>query len=558
MAGRDYPVRFTPRGLSDAYDATDTFAGACTTLKNLIFDQSNPELMVARPGVGMPIASLAGQNSLWGGGVSWGAGGYAWGAVTFTTPTVITVQTTIGDTVYGMVSSGRNAGKDEPFVFSTTTGFITVSGVTSANTPTSPSTVGDWTPPTMAVIGSKIVFTHPGFSGANYFGTLDISVPTAPVWSAGNTTVNALPTVPTSVSNFNNRAWYSCGNRMFYSDVLVPGVMTNAGQSLTLGDPSVITGSSGLPVQTSSAGIVAALIVFKQFQIWQITGDAAVTGSLAQNFLTLNMGCIAPRTIVQTPIGTIFMSIDGPYYVSQAGAVQPLAYSLDKSRPDIQAPFQNAVTPTRAAAAYSGSVYRICLDTVVAGVAQTADYWFDITRRRWTGPHSFNYDCASQIGNSFIISSRNYGANLFKSQYLQSTSSTYTDNGVPITVVMQSSSFPKTENINEKQVIESTIELSSIATNTTYLINGLSATNAVIGTSTINVTNANSLWGGGSTWGSGVLWNAIVAPPVTFTIPWQSPLVFKKMGLSVTAQSSSKLAIGTFYAKYQDLGYTNG
>ena len=45
------PIRFTPRGLSDAFDATDRFQGACQALTNLVFDQSNPELVVTRPGV---------------------------------------------------------------------------------------------------------------------------------------------------------------------------------------------------------------------------------------------------------------------------------------------------------------------------------------------------------------------------------------------------------------------------------------------------------------------------------------------------------------------------
>jgi len=34
------PVRFTPKGLADAYDATDVFPGACRKLSNLVFDQS--------------------------------------------------------------------------------------------------------------------------------------------------------------------------------------------------------------------------------------------------------------------------------------------------------------------------------------------------------------------------------------------------------------------------------------------------------------------------------------------------------------------------------------
>ena len=45
-----YPIRFFPAGLVDAFDATEKFPGACIELSNMVFDQSNPEIAVARPG----------------------------------------------------------------------------------------------------------------------------------------------------------------------------------------------------------------------------------------------------------------------------------------------------------------------------------------------------------------------------------------------------------------------------------------------------------------------------------------------------------------------------
>ena len=60
------------------------------------------------------------------------------------------------------------------------------------------------------------------------------------------------------------------------------------------------------------------------------------------------------------------------------------------------------------------------------------------------------------------------------------------------------------------------------------------------------------LWGG-----AGLLWNASVNQPSTYAIPWSSPLVFKKMALLISASSSYNLAIGAFFAKYRDTGYTN-
>src|SRR5438445_11881819 len=89
---RTTPIRFTPRGLVDSFDATDKFAGACLSLSNLIFDHSNPEIMVSRPGVGAAITSFAGFNS----------------------PGIVSVQITVVNVTYAMIASALNANKYEP------------------------------------------------------------------------------------------------------------------------------------------------------------------------------------------------------------------------------------------------------------------------------------------------------------------------------------------------------------------------------------------------------------------------------------------------------------
>src|SRR6266478_267660 len=112
------PMQFVPRGLVDAFDATEKFTGACRQLTNLIFDQVNPEFVVNRPGV-LLLADFV-------------AGG-------FSTPTFISIQATIGTRIYGMIASAKNANKDEPFCYETATGaFIAITGVTGANSPASP------------------------------------------------------------------------------------------------------------------------------------------------------------------------------------------------------------------------------------------------------------------------------------------------------------------------------------------------------------------------------------------------------------------------------------
>jgi hypothetical protein len=533
---KSYPVYFSPKGISDAFDATEAFEGACQSLQNLIFDQQNPELVTVRPGVGVPLTTFQG----------------------FTLPTYVSVFISIGTVVYGMVSTSRFSGMDEPFAFDTATmTFIPITGSSAANLPSSPNTDGFWNPPSMTVVSTKIIITHPGFSGTgtNFFGVIDISTPSAPVWSSANLATHPLPSVPTWCANLNNRAWYACGNVIYYSDALVPLTATNAGQSLTVGDPSTVRAMTGLPVSTTSAGIVQALLVFKDFQIWQVTGDP-VTTNLALNFLSLNVGTSAPRSVVQTPFGTTFVGIDGPYIVDQLGQVRALTRGADVMDQDIQQPFIATTDVSRIVGSYSGGIYRVCVDTYLNYSNTTNDYWFDTDRRKWTGPHTFPYDCACQIGNYFVLSNEKTGAALFKSQIFNDSTTVWHDNGSQVTFLLESSSFPKTGNMNEKAVIESTIELSNHGIPMTFSINALDdQRNIMNATGVTPFGSAGTLWNG-STWGGG-FWTASANTPSIFTVPWTDQLVFKKMAIQVSGLAQLGVSIGAFFAGYQDLGYTN-
>jgi len=532
------PVRFTAKGICDAFDATDAFPGACALLSNLIFDQGNPEIVVSRPGVGTPKTSFA----------------------SFTSPTFVSGFITIGSVVYGMVSTGRNAGHDEPFAYDLNAGtFITISGVTAGNTPTSPATSGPWTPPTFAVVSTKILVTHPGFNGAgsNFFGVIDITTPATPSWTAANLATNPLPGVPTSVANFNNRAYFAVGNVDYFSDVLVPTTRTNASQSVTLGDTTPITAQSGLPVQTTSSGVTGALVVFKGSSIWQITGDPA-TNNLALNYVTLTTGCIAPRSVVQGPFGIFFIGVDAPYVLNFLGVLSPLSKTPGNDGvADVQVPFQNTTQASRISASFSGNIFRVCVPTIIAGVTQTNDYWYDIRRKRWNGPHTFTYDAISQFGNNFILSGADHGAALFLSQSIPAIGSVYTDNGVQLTSHLRSSSFPKTGHMAEVQVIESTQEFASSGASVNYNITALDDQNNTINSTFVLTPAAGITWGGGGLWGGGAPWASTSNIPHVYTVPWTIPLVFQKMAIDITATSSNSLSIGSFFARYADTGYTN-
>lgn len=623
---KSQPMRFTPRGLTDAFDATDRFPGACQALQNLIFDEANPELVLSRPGI-TEFANFTGINGpLWGDGSLW-AGGQLWNGgnnspVVFTDPGFISIQKTVGSRVYGMIATNRYPGHDEPFCFDKSTGnFIAIAGILAANTPVSPPTIGDWVPPTLTVVGTMVVITHPGFDGSasllwgggalwgdpgqywgtglGYYGIIDLTNPNAPTWRSENTATNGLTAVPQAVANLNNRAYFAVGNKLQYTDVLTnPLTRTNATQSLTLGDMANINALDGLPIQTTSSGVLAVLTAFKETQCWQISGDTT-TNNLSENYISLTVGTNAPRTVVQSPLGLYFVSTGGPYIIDPLGTLRPLTHNLNILDPDLLTPFENAQTPTRWAAAYNSSIYRVCGPTILRGVQQTNDYWFHEKRRRWTGPHSFAYDCASAFGGLFVLSSYISPGRLFQSPTQQNLSFTNADLGTVLQCKLLSSTFPKVGDMAMKQVAESQIELAASGGDVSYLLIAQDDQGREIGRATIGVvapiprwdTNVywddgvtvwyiSNLWGGGGLWGakaslwgagpnwgdpqtywvgtpgSGLLWGAgMQAIPHTYPVPWPAPLVFEKMQLQITAPASAAVAIGTFYARYQRTGW---
>src|SRR5690606_19443470 len=163
------PLRYKAVSASDSIDATDTFPGAMAELKNLIpMPQCNGYWM-CRPAGTEEVTPAE------------------FTAAGFTTPGLISASLVVGDLWYGMIATDKNGGGlDAPFCYDLDAGaFIAVTGDTALNTPTSPATTGPWVPPTMALIGTEIIITHPGFdgTGAKFFGVIDVSDPANPTYT---------------------------------------------------------------------------------------------------------------------------------------------------------------------------------------------------------------------------------------------------------------------------------------------------------------------------------------------------------------------------------------
>jgi hypothetical protein len=476
----------------------------------------------------------------------------------FMSPTDVVVLLTIGVRVYGMVSSAKTPGYDEPFCYDTQAGaFISISGVTAMNVPASQPNTGSWTPPQMVAITSGIIIvTHVGFSGTgtNFFGVIDITTFASPAWSSSNTATHALTAVPIAVAAFNGRAYYAVGNSLVFSDSLAPKTVTNASQVLVLGDNQPITAIGGMPLANQViGGVVQSLIVFKGAEYMaQITGDVATT-NLAINALDIVSGTEAPNSVTPTPYGLIYVAPDGVRIVSPSAQVSDPIGANGKG---VNLPFINVTTPSRICADFNENTLRVSLQNGTLSGAPYQEYHFDFSLKIWTGPHTGAFSQLSSIHigeNTFVGALVGTQGKLFTSSITPHLDSVYIENGTQLSWVYQPVLLPDNEQMAMNKVVQTAIAMQLPAT-ATVTITASDEIGTSLGTVYITATNtATTIWGG-FTWGSAV-WGAATGYFRQYFVPWAAPLVFKQMSLVITGASYAGAAIGNLYLRYQILGY---
>lgn len=531
------PLKFAPSTVCDTLDATDAPAGAMAALTNLIPDPTTRSLFQCRPAASL-VTDFTG----------------------FASPGFVSCYVVIGSLIYGLLSTQRNAGRDEPFVFNlNTNSFIAVGGaIDPTTTPVSPPTVGPWTPPTMALVGVNLVVTHPGFNGSGgiYIGWFDISDPTAPVWNAGNTAgAISFTSPPSFVYNFNGRAYYivnpPTGNpALIFSDILDALTVTGAQQVLTFDDNKPLTALGGTPLATLTGGVLQALVVFKGVSnIYQITGDAA-TDNLSKNAMTLATGTLCPLSVCNTPKGLAFVSPDGVRVMSADGTVSD---PLGVSGTGVAVPFIYAVQPTRVVAATAGNILRISTQNGNAVGSPNQEYWYDFARSLWTGPHTFAPSLVSPYNNAFITSPVGVTGKLFKSECVQSSISTFTENGTPMVFNWQTAMLPDTDQMSENNMLETTIYMAFVSGNGAIVVNALDQKNTVLNTVSITPTGGGTIWGS-FTWG-GSPWQGTMQALFPQRLNWTKPVVFRRMAIAAAGSAYSGFKIGRMHMRYQQLGY---
>lgn len=514
-----------PKGTSDALDGTDVAKGLMSSLSNLIPDPTTQDLFIPRPAASQ-ITSFAGFN----------------------TPGFISCLFVLGNTAYGLIASNRNPGHDEPFAYDLINNtFIVVTGTINNNTtPVSlDSFVGDaWVPPTMDLISTKIMVTSPGFTSAtgNFFGWIDVANPAIPVWHAGNTATNLLPSVPTVVKNFNNRAYFACGNSAYFSDVLAPTTITNANQFLVLGDTTPIVAFSGLPLNSTAGGVVQGLIAFKNTILYQITGDLALM-NLVLNAIPSSVGTYAPLSVCSTPEGIAFISPDGLRLVNLIGNVTP---PIGVNGEGVSTPFINASVPSRIVATYNVDTLRISVGS--------SEYWYNTSRKAWTGPHTFPASFIVPYQQSFIMTGVSINAILWKSDIIVNGMSNYIENGTQMIFDYATTLLPSTGIMAENALIETTIGVAFQSGAGQLTITMQNEDGGIINQVLINAPTGTGTFWDQFLWDQAD-WDASAFGLKQIFIPWSAPVVFDQAIFGITGNSVSGLKIGNLFMRYQPLGY---
>ncbi len=520
------PIVWVPSGVTDAVDAANVLQGAMRNLVNLVPDPSTRGIYVPRPAsVLLTDFSTSGISN----------------------PGFIPAYKVVGDKVYGFIATSSPGGKDVPFIYNLDSGtFTAISGITAGNTPASESSSGTWIPPTIAVVGTTVIFTHQGFLSGAPVGFLDISG--APSWTAAQTSVNPLPGVPVAVEEFANRAWYSVGNTEYFSDNLVPDTITNATQSVTIGDDSVIIGKGKIPLSSVTAGSVEALMVFKAKSINQITGDIALN-TLLNSEVATGIGTLSPLSIQPTPFGLMFTSQHGIRNISLGGDVSPV---IGADGAGISVPFINSLEPSRISAGFNINTYRVNTQNSFIPTLPFQDWWYNTDLQNWSGPHTFPAALVEPWAGSFVITPQGIDNQLWQSDIVPLDSSSYIENGVTIEYLYETVLSPSGSTMNEWSIVESSVGLQFSKEGGTVNFFAENEDGDLLANASKTIDVNFSAWGVTS-WGQSQ-WGGDITLYQDIRVPWPNILSFSQATFSASGNAVNGFKIGSWSNRYQARG----
>jgi hypothetical protein len=401
--------------------------------------------------------------------------------------------------------------------------------------------------------GATITLSANATATANGTGlTVTGGTPLAPQWGAGDTNINNLPSVPLGVAQFNGRAYFACGlDGIPFSDSGFPCQISNnpSVQVLLTNDGLPVTAIGPLPLNTILGGIVQALIAFEGIdKMQQITGDPA-TSNLEMNALPMATGTLSPLSLVPCSLGLAFISPQGLRYVNFSGQVSDV---VGVAGSGVSVPFINAPHPSRTCAAANVGVLRIAAEALTPTGQPTAEYWYDLARKIWSGPHTFASSQLQAWGATFVAAQTGINGQVYQTDVYQSGVSVYTENGANLAWAWTTPPLPDTGDVAVNSLVDMTLA-TQLPGGATLNLSALDIGVGLLDQTTVAQPGAPTIWGQ-FIWGQAA-WSDSAGTFKQQWINWHVPLVFKQLILMVTGVSAASLRIGNLYMRYQVLSY---
>jgi hypothetical protein len=542
------PLAALGRQVKLSNNVTASADGVTFTFADLFVISGNPSIVGVQPGMSVTSTGpgIAPNTSV---------------VSAFTTTAVVTVFLSLGTNIAlaYVDPGGLSVGMDVSGV-----GILPGTKLLSKGAGTPPTLITLSNPPFLAgysqltFTGAQITVT-PALTASVNGAPITIAggTATSPLWGAGDTSPNSLPSNPVGVGQMNGRAWYALGDDgIVFSDALLPCIVSNttAVQALIPGNGLPCTAIGELQLTSLVGGIVQALVVFQgDGGMQQITGDPT-TGNLSMNSMPVATGTHAPLTICSSTKGLYFVSPEGLRIINfQAQVSDPIG----QDGSGVVGPFLLVTNPpiigplpaSRMCAAANGRNIRITVP-VTGGFAE---YWYDTTRGIWTGPHTSTASQIQNWSNTFVLAPTGRPAVLARSDDTQLPTSVYTEAGVQLDWEFETCLLPDTGGMAENAVIESALAI-ALPPSESVQVDFLNEVRQNLDGVTLAGWNVpQALWGTG-------IWGYTVVGPASGAymqrqLPWSQPLVFKQGIFNIRGNSSASMVIGNLYFRYQILGY---
>lgn len=375
----------------------------------------------------------------------------------------------------------------------------------------------------------------------------------APVWGAGNTANFPLPSVPVGVAQMNGRAFYALGvNGIVFSDSRLPCSVSNslAVQALTTNDGLAVTAIAPLQLSSLLGGVVQSLIAFEgTAKMQQITGDQA-TANLAMNSLPVATGTNAPLSLCSTQRGLAFISPEGLRIIDfSANVSKPIGDAGD----GVTVPFINSVTPSRICAASNADVIRVTTENGGGLTANQQEWWYDLSRLVWSGPHTCPASLIEAWRNTFLLTLiATPDEKAYTSDVVPSANSLYIEHLAQLSWAYRPSMLPDSGVGNMVDVVEMTLAC-ELAPDSDAQAVAISDLGEVLDITTISGDSSATIWGQ-FIWG-GAVWGQVTGTFRQRSVNWHIPLVFRQATFIITGQSFNNVRVGNLYMRYQILDY---